>query len=164
MVSESLDGITLYEGELTFYDVGLVKISQLSSSYCLMSCVLSSTWFLCQYQKPPFDCIINCKSMKFCQLHASKDSMKFTGHDRKSVSNADDQPARKWKSMFDVSGGKSGSPSVNTVNSPLSPTKPQRSKTPTFSVFTRAMNNTGGGVHRRTSSPSATHYGIALPL
>ena len=112
--------------------------------------------------------IINCKSINFCQSSAYQDSLKFTGLDRKSVGTvdkSDDQSARKWKSMFDVSGGKSGSPSVNTVTSPVSPTKPARAKTPTFSVFSKSMSSTGSsGIQRRTSSPSAMHYGIALPL
>lgn len=103
------------------------------------------------------------KRVNICQLSDSKASLKVGGQERKSLGSAGgsgDQSARKWKSMFDVSGGKLGSSNVNTVSGPASPTKSSRAKTPTLSVFTGQINSSNSGVSRRTSSPSAMHYGI----
>jgi hypothetical protein len=106
------------------------------------------------------------KHVNICRLSDSKASIKVGGgQERKSlgtIGGSGDQSARKWKSMFDVSGGKSGSSSVNAVSGPASPTKSSRAKTPTLSVFTGQLNTSTCGVSRRTSSPSAMHYGIML--
>jgi hypothetical protein len=103
------------------------------------------------------------KLVNTSRLSYSKASLKVGGQERKSlgtVGGSGDQSARKWKSMFDVSGGKLGSSNVNTVSGPASPTKSSRAKTPTLSVFTGQSNISNSGVSRRTSSPSAMRYGI----